>query len=250
MKVICVSGKAQHGKTTMSNCLLDYYKNTGYKVLFTNYGDLLKYIAKAFFNWNGKKDEAGRTLLQSVGDRFRNYDKDYFVKFIVDVLKANFGKWDAVIIGDCRFPNEMEIIKKNFDTVSVRIDRGDFTGGLTDEQRAHISETALDDYDFDYVIKNDGDKDAFERKVRSYSDEFLTVGGCRRTVVTCNRCGGEGVNYWLNRPEKDCFTSGFICNMCETRKYITTASPISFNEFLGKAIKNGWLSKHRIDTDV
>ena len=44
---------------------------------------------------------------------------------------------------------------KNFDTRSVRINRGDFTGGLTTEQREHISETALDNYTFDYVIEND-----------------------------------------------------------------------------------------------
>lgn len=247
MKVICLSGKAQHGKTTAANCLLDYYKKTGYKVLFTNYGDLLKYIAKAFFNWNGEKDEAGRTLLQSLGDKFRNYDRDYFVKFIVDVLKANLEKWDAVLIGDCRFPNEIEIMKKNFDTVAVRVDRGDFTGGLTDEQREHISETALDNYDFDYVIKNDGSKDDFEEKIRHYSSEFLTVSGDRSATVTCNHCGGKGISYWLNSPKKGGFTSGFTCNMCEATERVTTAAPISFSEFLGKAIKNDWLSKSKTD---
>ena len=247
MKVICISGKAQHGKTTTANCLLDCYKKTGHKVLFTNYGDLLKYIAKAFFNWNGEKDEAGRTLLQSLGDRFRNYDRDYFVKFIVDVLKANPEKWDAVLIGDCRFSNEIEIMKKNFDTVAVRVDRGDFTGGLTDEQRKHISETALDNYVFDYVIKNDGNKDDFEEKIRRYSPEFLTGSSDRSAVVTCSRCCGKGIDYFLNIFEKEGFASGFICRMCDAKYRIVTAAPISFNEFLDKAIKNGWLSRNKTD---
>lgn len=247
MKVICISGKAQHGKTTTANCLFDCYKKTGHKVLFTNYGDLLKYIAKAFFNWNGEKDEAGRTLLQSLGDRFRNYDRDYFVKFIVDVLKANPKKWDAVLIGDCRFPNEIEIMKKNFDTVAVRVDRGDFTGGLTDEQRKHISETALDNYVFDYVIKNDGSKDDFEEKIRRYSPEFLTVSSGRSEVVTCSNCGEKWISYWLNRPEKGCFASGFTCKVCDTKYRIVTAAPISFNELLDKAIKNGWLGRNKTD---
>lgn len=157
MRVICISGKAQHGKTTTAEALLEYYnvKHPEKKVVFVNYGDLLKYIAKAFFNWNGEKDEAGRTLLQTLGDKFRGYDKDYFVKFVIDVLKANKDEWDIVLIGDCRFRNEIDLMRKNFDTRSVRINRGDFTGGLTTEQREHISETALDDYAFDYVIKND-----------------------------------------------------------------------------------------------
>lgn len=157
MRVICISGKAQHGKTTTAEALLEYYsvKHPEKKVVFVNYGDLLKYIAKAFFNWNGEKDEAGRTLLQTLGDKFRGYDKDYFVKFVIDVLKANKDEWGIVLIGDCRFRNEIDLMRKNFDTRSVRINRGDFTGGLTTEQREHISETALDDYTFDYVIEND-----------------------------------------------------------------------------------------------
>ncbi len=39
----------------------------GYKVLIAHYADLVKYVAKTFFEWNGEKDEYGRSLLQHIG---------------------------------------------------------------------------------------------------------------------------------------------------------------------------------------
>lgn len=49
MKVICISGKAQHGKDTSANLLKMMLEADGYKVLIAHYGDLVKYICKTFF---------------------------------------------------------------------------------------------------------------------------------------------------------------------------------------------------------
>jgi len=54
------------------------------------------------------------------------------------------------IITDCRFPNEAEAIKKR-GGILVRIQRD----GIK-PINPHISETALDGFSFDYVIKNNG----------------------------------------------------------------------------------------------
>ena len=58
MKVITISGKAQNGKDTTAGLLKAALEADGYKVLITHYADLLKYICKQFFGWDGQKDDA------------------------------------------------------------------------------------------------------------------------------------------------------------------------------------------------
>lgn len=157
MKVILISGKAQHGKDTTAGFLKSALEADGYSVLVAHYGDLLKYICRTFFGWNGEKDEAGRTLLQKVGtDTIRAEQPDYWVSFIADILEFFPDEWDYVLIPDCRFPNEIKRIKAQFDAVHLRVFRNEFVSPLTPEQQAHPSETALDGVRADYYICNDG----------------------------------------------------------------------------------------------
>lgn len=153
MKVIVISAKAQHGKDTTAELFKEIAEKHGKRVLITHYADYLKYICKEWFNWNGIKDDNGRTILQKVGTNLaRNNHPDIWVNVIVESLKAFGNEYDYVLIPDCRFPNEVKIMKDSFDTTSLRIHRVDFESFLTYEQKHHISETALDDYKFDYYI--------------------------------------------------------------------------------------------------
>lgn len=158
MKVICISGHAQHGKDTAAQMMRRILWGYGKKVLIIHNADLLKFMCKQLFGWNGEKDERGRTLLQYVGtDVVRSQQPDFWVEYIVNVLKMFDNEWEYVIIPDCRFPNEIYMLREwGFDVVHVKIDRGDFDNGLTDEQKAHPSETALDDITPDAVVKNVG----------------------------------------------------------------------------------------------
>lgn len=166
-RVICISGKAQHGKDTTAAMMKRMIEDDGYSVLIVHYGDLVKYICEKFFNWDGKKDEAGRQLLQFVGtDVVRKVDPDFWVNFVVSVLKM-FPMWDYVLIPDCRFPNEIDdVASEGFPELCVRVNRIDFKSPLTPEQQMHPSETALDNASFDYVLVNDGTLEDLEEKVQ------------------------------------------------------------------------------------
>ena len=154
MKVILFSGKAQHGKDSSANILKALMELEDNKVLICHYADLLKYICKTFFGWNGIKDDNGRSTLQYVGtDTIRKVNPDYWVNFISEFLKMFPNEWDYVLIPDCRFPNEItQMIFDGWDVMSVRVTRLDYNSPLTKEQQNHISETALDGYQFDYYI--------------------------------------------------------------------------------------------------
>ncbi len=159
MKIINISGKAQHGKDTCALILKEKLEIKNKKVLIAHYADLLKYEAKTFFNWDGIKDEQGRQLLQYMGtDVIREKNPDYWVGFIKEFIGMFQDDWDYVIIPDCRFKNEVILWEQDgWDNVSVRVIRDNFISNLTPEQLNHPSETALDTFAFDYCIYNDGD---------------------------------------------------------------------------------------------
>ena len=157
--VILLSGKAQSGKDYIANIIKQQLEENGNKVLVTHYADLLKYILKTFFNWDGKKDKKGRDLLQRVGtDVIRKKMPDYWVNFISQMISFFPNEWNYILIPDTRFPNEIEVMQKNPDVnvITIRINRVNFTPQLTLEQQQHPSETSLDEYDFDYYVSNDG----------------------------------------------------------------------------------------------
>ena len=153
--ILC-SGRARHGKDTSAEIIKENLKKRGYSVLITHYADLLKFICKNFFGWNGEKDEAGRTLLQQIGTNcIREKNPDYWVDFIINLIKMVPDKYDFIIIPDTRFPNEItRVIDAGFPVTHVHIIRTNFENELTEEQKNHPSETALDDVEPDFVIEN------------------------------------------------------------------------------------------------
>lgn len=162
MKIICISGKAGHGKDTVANMMKSFYESNNKKVLILHFADLLKYICRIFLNWNGKKNRYGRYLLQYIGtDVFRKQSPDYWANFVISCItflqNSKFeNKWDYIIIPDTRFPNEYELFKHyKLDACLVRVIR-EGKSCLAKSNQNHISETALDNYKCDYYIHNNG----------------------------------------------------------------------------------------------
>lgn len=170
MKIITISAHAQNGKDFTAGIIKSKLEQSGNKVLIAHYADLLKYICSTFFEWDGKKDEKGRTKLQYVGtDIIRKQRPNYWVDFVLGILEMFPDEWDYVIIPDTRFPNENDTFKeKGFDIATLRVVIPNFDNGLTEEQKNHESEVALDDYDFDYMLINNGDETIYNE-----IDKFL-----------------------------------------------------------------------------
>ena len=175
MKVILVSGKAQNGKDTAAKMIRDNLKKDGHRVLITHYGDLVKFICTNYFDWNGEKDEEGRGLLQYVGtDVIREQNPSFWVDFVSTLLRYFSDNWDYVIIPDARFPNEITKMKTDgFDTIHLRVERSNFISPLTGAQQNHASEIALDEFEADCYLKNDGTLDDLESKIIKWIKETL-----------------------------------------------------------------------------
>ena len=176
-KVICISGKAGHGKDTAAGFMLDELEQRGYTAVITHFADLLKYICRQFFQWDGNKDEHGRSLLQYVGtDIVRKREQNFWVDHVARLLTVFDGEWDFVIIPDCRFPNEVNYLKeKGFNVSYVRVERPYFESGLNTQQMLHPSETAMSEFLPDFVIYNLNGLQEFDDRTRAVTDGIIAT---------------------------------------------------------------------------
>ena len=104
-------------------------------------------------------DMTVRDFLQKLGtDAVRN---GLHTNAWVNALIADYTNESKWVITDTRFPNEAEAIRKK-DGILIRVERP----GVKPINN-HPSETGLDDYTFDHVIKNNGSIEDLLLKVKS-----------------------------------------------------------------------------------
>lgn len=164
--IIGLSGYAQTGKDTIAKYLIDNY---GYRrIAFAdplrealyNLDPIISDIpevpgvslANAVDNlgWELLKQGSPQTrnLLQRMGTEVGR--KMFGTDFWVYQAFKNVLSDDKIVFTDVRFPNEYAHIKSHFGKV-FRVEKP----GI-EAVNAHISETALDNYDFDGILVNDG----------------------------------------------------------------------------------------------
>jgi hypothetical protein len=154
LKVILFSGKAESGKTASALIVKKLLEEKGRKVIKLAYGDYVKYNLKLIYNWDGNKDEQGRKLLQHFGtDMVKAKNPLFWINTIIELLKVIQDDFNYVLIDDCRFPEEVNSYDyHDWYYWIFRIERPNHKSKLTEEQLLHISETALDNYNFDDTL--------------------------------------------------------------------------------------------------
>jgi hypothetical protein len=147
--LIGLSGKFCSGKSTVASYLVKHY---GFEQ--RSFAAKLYEICTDLFGMTGKD----RTLLQDVGMKLREIDRDVWVRYVLHSLTGH----ENVVITDVRYSNEYQAIRQISHSVlirlecpaDVRMDRhqklyGDLPTG---KQIYHRSETDLDTFDFDRCI--------------------------------------------------------------------------------------------------
>ena len=177
MKCIIISGKAGSGKDMTAHFMREKLEEKGKRVITIHYGDAVKWVLRDYFDWDGKKDEVGRTLLQMVGtDIVRARHPNFWTGIVVGLIQAfePTSNFDVALVPDARFPNEVDISLENLkNCVSVRVERTNEDGTpwinpvLTEDQRNHPSETSLDVFAFDYIVHNDEGLDTLRESAQT-----------------------------------------------------------------------------------
>ena len=172
-KIVCFAGRKQSGKTTLCNQVVNFIydleKLEDYSTIY-NFADPLKDLCinvlgltfDQCYGSDKKKNElvncfrhgaqmTAREVLQVVGTDFlRSIQHNVWADATIRRIQKDNPA--IALIGDCRFPNEVEAVKKAGGTV-IKLTRNVYNSD-------HASETALDpeNYDhsnFDLVVDNE-----------------------------------------------------------------------------------------------
>ena len=160
--IIGLAGYARSGKDTVAQILVDNYKFK--RVAFADKVREFVYAldlpmdpsfdesvtTKTVVNVNGwekaKNFKTIRKTLQDVGLAAREvFGPDFWVKQAMREISPE----DNIVITDVRFPNEAEMVKKLNGQIWRVIRPG------ISAVNSHISENALDNYEFDFDVYND-----------------------------------------------------------------------------------------------
>ena len=173
--IIGLSGYARSGKDTVAGMLMGihHYQRVAFAdkireflyeidplVMFNGTDFRLQDIIDSK-GWEDAKTEFPeiRRLLQDLGVSARDI---FGYDFWIDQALRNHISSEKIVITDVRFKNEAAAIKRHKDAQVWRVNR---IG--TKPANDHISETDLDDWEFDAVIQNDSDMPNLIRQIRA-----------------------------------------------------------------------------------
>jgi len=166
-KIYILSGKAKSGKNVVSDIITNYYKDK--KCLSISYSYYLKDYIKRITDWNGLEETKPRELLQQIGiELIKNKINDkLFINRLLEDIEVFSYFYDIIIVTDARLALEIEIPKQRLkNVITIRINRDNIDNNLTENQKNHITETALDNYNnFDYIIENNKDYNELKNEV-------------------------------------------------------------------------------------
>ncbi len=167
-KIIIISGKAESGKNKIADIIENEFVNKNKKVIQISYAYYLKHFAKKIIGWDGDEKTKPRDFLQQIGvELIKNkINNRFLIDRVLDDIKIYTYFFDIIILTDARFKEEIEDIKKLYDDAIV-INIYKDSNNLTSEQKKHITETALDNYDkYDYKINNNGSLEELKQRVK------------------------------------------------------------------------------------
>jgi hypothetical protein len=202
IKIIGICGFIGSGKDTVANIIKGLY---GDRVKHISFAGILKDIVSIVFGWDrallqGDTKESRkwreevdewwsarlnipgltpRYVLQQWGtDVMRNhFHTDIWIAAVERKMMC-FSPDSIVVITDCRFPNEIELINKMCGNI-VWVQRGDMPHWYNEYIMkgdipidVHVSEYVWVNSVFNRIIKNDGELDDLRQKVIEMMDEI------------------------------------------------------------------------------
>lgn len=168
MKIFLISGSAGSGKNVASHYIKEYYEELNQKCVISCFSKYIKILAQEILEWDGQNTTKPRSFLQKSGDDLRRkYGMDIFInRMLEDIYLYEINGVDVLIINDVRLPIEIRYFKSQYPDCKVIYVKGNNYNKLNKEQRNHITEKALIDFDeYDYEVENYENKKSLKAKI-------------------------------------------------------------------------------------
>lgn len=174
LRVVIVNGKPGVGKTTFENCCEDILGSA-----YCNYRSTVDKVKELAIEagWHGEKDLKARKMLSDLKDLFTEYN-DMPLKDIIKYLSGwendlayyGVGYRSHVLFVDDREPEHIDRLKKELNAITVLVRRpGDDEVLVSNHADANVF-----NYDYDYVIENDGDLHNLENEAQRFINSIFS----------------------------------------------------------------------------
>jgi len=173
LEVILISGKSNAGKGEVAIKLENLFKSQNKHVIRCSLSTYIRQIAKKDFYWNGIDTLESRKFMAEVyrvGTVFyphhmarRVWERDiepFVNKDTIAIVesfreKVNYDYFDFLL--------QFKHIDK---LTTIRVERPNFNAIQNEEMENHVSESDLDNFEFDYVIENSGTVEELDEKLK------------------------------------------------------------------------------------
>lgn len=173
MKIIVVNGLPHSGKSTFENYCLKHNRDGGACISSI---DFVKYLANKC-GWTGEKTPETRKFLSDLKSLLTNSPfgnvPQKAVLDEIDTLSLDAPNRFMIFV-DIREPEQIQDFVEKTGATTIKIERDEGTDIISNTSDANV-----DDYKYDYVIKNNGTLEQLELAAR----DFLMALEIRDTMV-------------------------------------------------------------------
>lgn len=162
-RIFIVNGMARSGKDTFANFLGEFVPVFKYSSI-----DKVKAIAK-MCGWDGGKTEKDRKFLSDLKQLTTDYSEMSFldVKCMVELFLSDKIHGEVMLI-DIREPEEIEKAKLAFNAATILI-----ANPCVPRIDSNRSDASVYEYDYDYVITNDGTLELLKATAKQFADDII-----------------------------------------------------------------------------
>ncbi len=160
--IFVLNGAAGAGKDTF----VLFLKFLGVKVQKESSIDKVKEVA-TLCGWDGSKTERNRKFLSDLKALTNAYNDMSFVDICKKVKEFTSNRNFNVLCIDIREPDQIERAKKAFGAITVLIENDRVDILTSNESDAHVL-----DYEYDYIVKNNGSVEDFLEETKKFVSYF------------------------------------------------------------------------------
>lgn len=171
MKIICINGYPRSGKDTFVSFCYEY----GSIIQSYSTVDFVKKIAK-ICGWDGVKDLKGRKFLSDLKDILTEYDdipikkiKEKILDLIRPIENLGYNTDRIIFFIHTREPEELQRFKDEFGAKTLLIQRP----SVEDAEQSNHADKEVLNFNYDYVIDNDGTLEDLQKKADSFIIDIL-----------------------------------------------------------------------------